>query len=1061
MDPNRGTDAPKSSRRNGRVVLSLLVILLLGVGLTLALKYRSNAISTFLWPERSSNLELSFQITTDRSDRPLEPQNGIYVPFDPVISINGQTNCFCQIEIYLEDQLIGRTATYDWTRRTSSGVTVIQNWFHFDSIPLKPGLNRVTAKAKQIGGETGSTETVESAQTIKWEPQEFLRPIIYDVPDKVATSSVRVKGVGFPSAQVRVVLLDNVEWGQPQNEVAPAVIASADENGHFETDLQFPDHPGRYVVFASPASAKDRGPYVHQEPVVTFAPNSSSRAVLTINYEKIIVDIESTKPKDDPAIADLLVGHTTLPQFVSHEFDLRIGDSQIAFDFREAVPQISTNQGLITVRAQGVVDRASYFPVRNGRLSITRGYRHSYPVQGENDSIAVVVSDYTARAYVPAPRTIQSQTVVWDDSVDRLDRNQGIQVNLAFNPTKSPRELLRFLTLSPYQLFSYRFASIFSLLIAFLYAIPILWLLSLLATEPPLSWVDESYLGRLKRVSRTMLILVLLPGLQRVAGSFADLFFDRVFSLSSELGLPAWLRTTSSNHPLLLLLSFLLVWISVLIFLSALIIFVRRRKSARVLLRELRLGIVYAGIIQFGLILVFVAILLLNSQVGASLIPTTIIAAVFLGVIVVSIRNLWRREIVSEPLPLKYLLLTFVFVVLLAYPANLNIYSITRVQFSTYEVTYSNLAYFLGIVQDFVPYVVLFGILQILRSVTPRTGIHEFLLTIPLLIFACYVIGPTTNWFIIPIPFLLAVKLYPRLLASPQKRVETLNYLTPVTIERRKSFIRRILDQSFAERLLASIDQMEKKIVSGDLKASEFMKRREDLESYAATMREQNIVFCELNSRESVEAKDLALCLGPHQTSWENGIHALKRGLIISLPFLLLYLLTFLIRQIRLENPFVFLWTSLRIITFVLDWAIYAFFFGYFFNQLSGESGLKKGLKVALVVVACFSPMWLMSGISSVELSATFLRAGQIFLFFTVLGVWAFDYYTFRNSLKDQFSWKKFAQFGDMPSFTAVASVLLTSAGVAFTSVLKGRFVELVSQLVSLIFPEIPGAAPK
>src|SRR6185295_11432534 len=154
---------------------------------------------------------------------------------------------------------------------------------------------------------------------------------------------------------------------------------------------------------------------------------------------------------------------------------------------------------------------------------------------------------------------------------------------------------------------------------------------------------------------------------------------------------------------------------------------------------------------------------------------------------------------------------------------------------------------------------------------------------------------------------------------------------------------------------------MEKNIASGDLAPEEFLKRRQKLETYAEGVRQDNDFFDEL------KAKDLALSLGPRPTNWDNGIHALKRGFIISLPFLLLYLLTFLIKQIRLDSSFVFLWTALRIITFVLDWAVYAFFFGYFFNQLQGESGLKKGLRVALVVIACLFPVWLASGFSSVE----------------------------------------------------------------------------------------------
>jgi hypothetical protein len=439
---------------------------------------------------------------------------------------------------------------------------------------------------------------------------------------------------------------------------------------------------------------------------------------------------------------------------------------------------------------------------------------------------------------------------------------------------------------------------------------------------------------------------------------------------------------------------------------------------------------------------------------GESFIPTTIVALLVLTLLALCI---FRLAIIRQraAIPFRYLLAVVVVLAVLAYPFNRSIFSLDTSVFSTWEVTHSNLNNFFTIIQSFLPYILLVGVVQLLRTANRRRHeIHPFVYAMSVLMFSCYVIDTSVRWFIVPIPFLLALALYPRFLALPQRKLNALNYLKPVGIRRRRWFLDRVLDLSISRRLLGSVDQMEKKIAAGDLQLEEFLKRRHKLETYAASVEEENNFFYEL------KAKDLALSLGPNPTDWSNGVHALERGLLISLPFLIFYLLTFF-KQTRLDSSFFVLSTTLRIFAFVLDWVVYAFFFGYFFNQLQGESGLKKGLRVALVIIVCLSPVWLASGISAVELSATFLRAGQIFMFFTVLGVWAFDYHSFRASFREQFSWKRFAQFGDMPSFTAVASVLLTSAGVAFTSVLKGRFLELVTQLVSAIFPEIPGGSAK
>lgn len=1015
-------------------LLVVIGILLLGL-IFIALRYRSHEIWAFVWGAKDKKLELSIEI--DESGGPF---SSVHSVDKPIIAITGSVNKPCEIELFLDGKLTGRTATLDES-----------NEFDFAQVMLHPGQNFLFLKARLIRGASGSDEdeNVVRSQTIEWAPKGEIDPVLYRAPKKVTTQPLQVEGAAVPDQPVLLSVIAKDNLSSEYKKIAPDIAVTADDQGHFKGDVSFPQ-AGRYFVF--PHRLNDESiPSYHRydRSFISFVPNSRSRVVLSINYDQILVELQDTRLKNDPAAEDLISGHSSLAEFIHREFDLQLNGSPISYEFIDVVPEISTNEDQITVRAQAPIRRSWIFPVQSGNLEISRGYENHYPVQGPDDTLEVVVNDYTTQAYSPAPNSIRYPSAVWTGKRSALEWNQSVQVSIAFNPTKSPRNLFRVLTLSPYQLFDYRAIYAFSLLTSFLYAIPILWFFYLLEKYPTLSWIDPGYIKRLKQFGNILLGLLLLPSIQL----FIYVVTRKIFaSISTRRPLPILFPT--SDHPVLFAgaaLAFWLVSVLLLTIVRALV----RGPGVRSWLSEFAQGLTTACFLYFLLLLFYWIVLVGTKNAGESFMPTTVVAFVVLAFMALSIGKLARAGRL-RPISFAYLAAVLVFLVVMAYPANRSIFSLDTGKFSTWEVTRANLTNFFSMIQDFVPYIFLVGIVQILRVANRRQDeIHPFISAVALLLFSCYVISTTLSWFIVPIPFLLALKFYPQFLAMSPRKINALNYLKPVAIERRRWFLDRVFDLSLSQRLLSSMDQMEKKIASGDLAVEEFLKRRLKLEKYAAGVRAENNFFYDL------EAKDLALSLGPYRTNWLNGIHALKRGLIISLPFILFYLLTFVIKQIRLNSSFVFLWTSLRIITFMLDWAVYAFFFGYFFNQLKGELGLKKGLRVALVVIACLSPVWLTSGVSAVELSATFLRAGQIFMFFTVLGVWAFDYHTFRNTLQEQFSWKRFAQFGDMPSFTAVLSVLLTSAGVAFTSVLKGRFLELATQLVSTIFPEIPRVTPK
>jgi hypothetical protein len=103
---------------------------------------------------------------------------------------------------------------------------------------------------------------------------------------------------------------------------------------------------------------------------------------------------------------------------------------------------------------------------------------------------------------------------------------------------------------------------------------------------------------------------------------------------------------------------------------------------------------------------------------------------------------------------------------------------------------------------------------------------------------------------------------------------------------------------------------------------------------------------------------------------------------------------------------------------------------------------------ISAAIIACLLPSWLGTVVSAPDLAALLLRAGQTFLFFAVLGIWAFDYKIFQRALREQYTWKKLVQFEQLPNLTALSSVLVSSIGIAVTSILNGWLPSIMALLL-------------
>jgi hypothetical protein len=118
------------------------------------------------------------------------------------------------------------------------------------------------------------------------------------------------------------------------------------------------------------------------------------------------------------------------------------------------------------------------------------------------------------------------------------------------------------------------------------------------------------------------------------------------------------------------------------------------------------------------------------------------------------------------------------------------------------------------------------------------------------------------------------------------------------------------------------------------------------------------------------------------------------------------------------------------------DWLLGSFFLGYFFSAIQGSTGLRKGLRLSLAIVACLLPVWLVGALTPNDFRVLVLRVAQNVLFYTVLGVWAFDHRIFRQ----------------LP---------IASAGVVLHSILSEPTTSLLPLLAKLFFsPAGPGPTP-
>jgi hypothetical protein len=933
--------------------------------------------------------------------------------------------------------------------KVAEGNTDPDGRFRIGPVTLDPGENsfNLTAKADATFGAVEDSTYL----SVSWEPEHPSPPALAPLPAVVNTETVVVRGSTHPNGRVMLSLTrqrDEPAAGvpAPTPEDARLTAVKADGAGRFQTELKL-EGAGKYRLGAVVRNSNQVESPAAPEVGFTYDPNwypdskapgrtVERKATLLLSHKRFAVTLEATLPKDDPRVAALLTDKMNVQEFFNRLYGLTFNQLWYTAEFSDVTPHITIDEKNVTVSASSNPRSTirDIMPVLGGTLQVNGAA--GFPLKSSGDSLTVVIKDYTVKSLSPPPTSLNDNQATWAGSDEAGAPGEGIKLQLEYNPLSSPRNFLRLTQLSPYSVWRHPGWVVPMLVNGVLSVLPLIWMLWLLRKYSRLGVLDEPTSGALSPFLRLLVTLSLVYPVVSVARGLTSLIFDYL--------LPWRVHFSISDHPAL--------YLPTLLAFAFLSLFLRRREGGGTeprgtWLNNVSRGIRAASLVGIAFCLVGMvghsfnviprmgrlSLSLLNFNVVLYLAACARAAATRLGA---PAGRLKRARWVLIGLTL-----------LCAIPVG------DMGGWSNFENGFTS---FFSIVQDVAPYApAAMAVLLLRRAKAAGRAARVFVVNLGLLLFSAYLVGTTPNFFMIPVPFLISFWAFRRVVIRDPESRAALDAVSGVVIARRRRWIERVLVNDTAQEFKNNVEQIKAKVLSGDLTPDDFEKRRKQIEAYAREREEKTKL------ENGLEAKETVLTIGPHAENWKNGKWAVARGSVLVLPFFAVYLFILFLRgAILADLHYPILWNGSLVFTFLADWLLGAFFFGYFFNYIRGESGLKKGLRTSCAIIICLLPTWLSSAGTDIEIVAVFIRAGETFLFYTLLGVWAFDLKTFSSALGERFRWKTFTRFGDMPSFTAVISVLFTSIGVGLTTVLTGQFKDLVAQLVGAALGQHPTGPP-
>ncbi len=832
------------------------------------------------------------------------------------INLSGRTSLPSHIKVKLND--------YSYTEANTDGN------FNFD-ISLHSGVNRIQVIANSVVGWR-EMEQQTYLRTIYAPPKPSV-PVLFPQPAIVNSATIHVRGEADPSGEltVRIEKLSvPSEPAQPKlptdqsNEPSQTLMLFPDESGSFGADIKFSEE-GSYRITAQASNQKNEQSYVSNALDVRYDksyyhedPPVKTSAFIAIGYREVKTDLEATLPNEDPLVSSLVTGKLTTPEFVLAVFGYwTINDQGILDDVTfDSTPLYVVGNKFTTVKLSSIGTSSNIsLPAFAGTLKINRLFLHS----ANDNRITLNVKDYRLHSLSPPPSSFSGNEAIWlGEHIPEMSRD-GITAQLSSDLSADP---LRLLQLTPRALFPNTVAKILELLRDSLPAISLIWFLWLLRKSKYNPSTGESL--PFETTTHRLLILTLIPVAWRAA------------SLN-------WGISVASNYVVSLHNSDFRFYIDNLItaVLAITVVFIIafwfRRWFPGFALTTLTKNLLKAAL----LVALLFAFLLGVNQFGIAgyqsltMLVVTPVFVVFLWGVARWIKRMLKSDpsIADVRLNTRQRIVLLAVAAVLTYPTDIILFHVYSIRTSekvllAWQQCFSEISHL-------APYALVPAIFILLRRLEANPGgaengesnnaIHW---SLSALLFSSYLVGVDPSWFWLPIPFLLSLYVFPRLVLLPiEEQTEVARLLSEVRAGRAAS-IRALKDRANPRQLRQALAKLEKKFNSGDLSLNDYETRSKQIEDY---LQKEELPWSE---QTSLKRNDLILAVSPYESNWQNGWWAAKKSLYLLVPLLVLYVLVFLLKDIQSFSSDLHLWFIVNLTTFMLDGIVGAIFFGYFFNSI-------------------------------------------------------------------------------------------------------------------------------
>lgn len=310
-------------------------------------------------------------------------------------------------------------------------------------------------------------------------------------------------------------------------------------------------------------------------------------------------------------------------------------------------------------------------------------------------------------------------------------------------------------------------------------------------------------------------------------------------------------------------------------------------------------------------------------------------------------------------------------------------------------------------------------------------------------VFAVLMINNYSTILLIPLAFIIAWWLGKNWVFRPQTEVEAIRSLMGDDSEQTSSVVRAFVNKALYHRRLNGYrNGLRKKLDKGDIEPEKYEKL---LSSYRGTLLNEYGLQDQPTTQSQESTYAFAVGFGNIK---KNISISVQTGMLLGLipfgiavykylptttmryPFPLAYIVSFLI------------WAS-------ASWIIYAFFFGYYYPHLRGNTGLSKGLWMALWMTIPQLTIYVASLRQLAEMADYLIFSLQVFIFFSVLGLLI----DIRVLLYNRFRSRDIVTVHELPKLAAFGSSILTALAPILSSILTGWLGSNIDKLPGLIEP--------